>query len=400
MNDVYIVSSVRTPIGKFGGALKEFSASDLGSIAIKSSINKIVINQKDIDMIILGNVLRTGHGQNIARQSAKKAGIPEEVDGYCLDMVCSSGMMSIINGSQMIKSNDANLIISGGIESMSQAAFSVNHDIRWGIKMQFAKEHNLNDTIISDGLTDPFNLKLMGEEADMIAKKYNINRNELDTVAYESHKRASEAINKDYFSDEIVPIKARNPNQKIKEMIEIKNDEGIRNNTSLEKLSTLKTVFSENGLHTAGNSSQLSDGAASIVLAGEKFVKENNLKPIAKILGYSWKGIESWRFTEAPVIAIKNLLKKINKNIDDIDYFENNEAFAVNSVILNKELDIQYNKLNVFGGAIAMGHPIGASGARLLVTLINVLNKKKAKTGIASLCHGTGGATAIALELL
>jgi len=390
--NVYIVSAVRTPIGKFGGSLKDLSPVDLGTIAIKEAIRRAKIDPKKVDITIMGNVLRAGHGQDISRQCAIRAGVPYEIDGFSIDMVCSSGMMSVINASQMIKSGDADIVIAGGTESMSQAMLAVKSDIRWGVRMLMGKRLEFIDTMLIDGLTDPFNMKLMGQEADMVAKAHNITRKELDEIAYESHLRAHNATVKGYFKSEIVEI---NVNGKT-----IDKDEGIRSDTTLEKLSNLPPAFNPDGLHTAGNSSQISDGASALIIMSEKAVRELNVEPIARILGYSWVGIESWRFTEAPIFAIKKLLSKLEMDITKFDYFENNEAFAVNNVLLHRYLGIPYDRLNVFGGAIAIGHPIGASGARIITTLLNVLSKMKGERGIASICHGVGGATAIAVELL
>ncbi|MCY0859124.1 MAG: thiolase family protein [Sulfolobaceae archaeon] len=391
-SDVYIVSAVRTPIGKFGGAFKDISPVELGTIAIREALKRANVDPSKVDIVIMGNVLRTAHGQDLARQAAIRAGIPVSVDGYCVDMVCSSGMVSVINGAQMIKSGDADVVVVGGMESMSQAAFAVKSDIRWGVKMLMSRSLDLIDTMLKDGLTDPFNFKLMGQEADMVAKEHNISRSELDEIAYESHMRAARATDNGYFLKEIVPVEV-NGNV-------INADEGIRRDTSLEKLSKLKPAFNPDGYHTAGNSSQISDGASALVLMSEKAVKELKVEPLAKILGYSWVGIESWRFPEAPIYAIKKLLDKINMPIDKFDFFENNEAFAVNSVLVNRYLGIPYDRLNVFGGAIAIGHPIGASGSRIITTLLNVLSRNHGRYGIASICHGVGGATATAIELL
>ena len=390
--DVYIVSAVRTPIGKFGGVFKDIPPADLGSIVIREALRRANIEPSKVDITIMGNILRAGHGQDLARQAAVKAGIPMEIDGYCVDMVCSSGMISTINAAQMIKSGDADIVVAGGMESMSQAMLAIKSEARWGVKMLLSRKLEFIDTMLMDGLTDPFNMKLMGQEADMVAKAHNFTRRELDEVAYESHKRAAEATDKGYFLKEIVPVKIGEK--------EITQDEGIRRDTSIEKLSQLKPAFTQDGFHTAGNSSQISDGASALILMSEKAVKEYNVEPIAKILGYSWVGIESWRFTEAPIFAVRKLLQKLNMDISQFDYFENNEAFAVNSVLYNRYLGVSYDKLNVFGGAIALGHPIGASGARIITTLINVLSTMGGKRGIASICHGTGGSTAIAIELL
>ena len=390
--DVYVVSVARTPIGKFGGVFRDISPVDLGAIAIKEALRRANIEPSKVDIVIMGNVLRAGHGQDLTRQAAIKAGIPVEVDGYSVDMVCSSGMMSVINAIQMIKSGDADIVVAGGMESMSQAMLAIRSDVRWGIKMLMNKKLELIDTLLFDGLTDPFNMKLMGQEADMVAKAHNITRRELDEVAYESHRRAAEATDKGYFLKEIVPVKVGEK--------EVVQDEGIRRDTSIEKLSQLKPAFGPDGLHTAGSSSQISDGAAALVLMSEKAVKEYKVEPLAKVLGYSWVGIESWRYPEAPIFAVKKLLQKLNMDISQFDYFENNEAFAVNNVLYNRYLGVPYDRLNVFGGAIALGHPIGASGARIIATLINVLSTMGGKRGIASICHGIGGSTAIAIELL
>ncbi len=391
--NVYIVSAVRTPIGKFGGSYKDISPADLGAIVIKEALSRGKVDPKDVEITILGNILRAGHGQDVARQAAVKAGIPWEIDGYSVDMVCSSGMMSVMNAVQMVKSGDADVVVAGGVESMSQSMLAVPSNIRWGVKTIMPPNRvEFIDTMQMDGLTDPFNMKLMGQEADMVAKSHNFTRRELDEVAYQSQKRAYEATSKGLNKAELVEVEINGQ--------KVNADEGIRPDTSVEKLQKLRPAFGQDGLHTAGNSSQLSDGASAMVIMSERAVKERKLEPLAKVLGFSWAGIESWKFTEAPIFAVKKLLKKLNLEITDFDYFENNEAFAVNSVLANRYLSIPYDKLNVFGGAIAIGHPIGASGARIITTLMDVLSKMDGKRGIASICHGTGGSTAIAVELL
>lgn len=392
MPEVYIASVVRTPIGKFGGSLKEVKPHELGAVVIREAMERAGIKPEDVELVVMGNVLRGGHGQDLARQASLRAGIPWDVDGYCVDMVCSSGMMSVANGYQIVKSGDADVIVAGGMESMSQAMFALRADLRWGVKFLQGRNVEFIDTMLFDGLTDPFNFKLMGQEADMVAKERDISRRELDEVAYESHKRAAAAWEKGLFTHEVTPV--RLPNGRLE------RDEGFRPDTTLEKLSALKPAFTEGGLHTAGNSSQISDGATALVLMSERAVKERGVDPIARILGHTWVGIESWRFTEAPIHAVRKLLSKLNMRLSDFDYFENNEAFAVNNVLFHKFLGVPYEQLNVFGGAIALGHPIGASGARIITTLINVLSRMKGSRGIASICHGTGGSTAIGIELL
>jgi acetyl-CoA C-acetyltransferase len=390
--DAYIVSMARSPIGKFGGAFRNTNPVELGSQIARETLNRSRVDPAFVELVVFGNVLRAGHGQDLSRQISIKAGIPNRVDAYSVDMVCSSGMMAVINASQFVSLGDARAVLAGGVESMSQAGFLLSGGLRWGVKSLMDSRMELVDIMLRDGLTDPFNLKLMGEEADMVAGGMGVSRRELDEVAYTSHLRASNAYKKGFFEDEVVPIQV--------DGTIVSMDQGIRQDTSIEKLSSLPPAFSASGLHTAGSSSQISDGAAAMLIMNSKAVNEAGVKPIARILGYSWVGTESWRFVEAPIPAVKKLLEKLNMRINDFDYFENNEAFAVSSVIYHKKLGIDYDKLNVFGGAIALGHPIGATGARIIITLINTLRRLGGRRGIASLCHGVGGATAIAVELV
>ncbi|MGC9146124.1 MAG: thiolase family protein [Nitrososphaeria archaeon] len=392
MMDVYVLTAKRSPIGKFGGVFKSLSPVDLAVQVAKQAIAEANVDASLFDMSIFGNVIRGLHGQNIARQIGLKAGLPYEKDGFSVDMVCSSGMMSIILAENMIRSGDADLILAGGVESMSQSPYCLKGNIRWGVKMLMNEKLMLEDEMLVDGLVDPFNGLVMGQEADMLSKELGYQRGSLDEVAFESHVRAAKTTDSGVFKNEIVPIMLNG--------LAVNIDEGIRRDTSLEKLSALKPAFSKEGLHTAGNSSQISDGAASLVLASEKAVKEMSLAPIAKIIGHSWAGVETYKFPLAPVISTKKLLDKTRTSIKDYDYFENNEAFAVSTLIYRDQLNIDPERLNIFGGAIALGHPIGASGARLVVTLINVLKTMKGKKGIASLCHGLGGATSLGIELV
>ena len=389
--EVYILSAARTPLGKFGGSFRSVSPVELGAAAIKGAVARSGIGASDVDIAVMGNILRAGHGQNVSRQAATAAGIPMEKEAYGVDMVCSSGMMSVVNAAQMVQSGDADIVVAGGMESMSQASLALKGGMRWGVKLISPGSDNLVDTMQTDGLTDPFNLKPMGEEADNLAREYGIAREELDRVSFESHMRAAKASEASS-QREIVPLSVSGK--------EVVSDEGIRPDTTMERLSSLKPAFSSGGLHTAGNSSQLSDGAAALVIAGRKALDERNLKPIARITGYSWAGVASERFIEAPVAALERLSKKTGIEAGSFDYYENNEAFALNSIILNRRIGIDYKKINPFGGAIALGHPIGASGARIIVTLLNVLSANRARSGVASICHGTGGATALSVEML
>jgi acetyl-CoA C-acetyltransferase len=394
MSDVYIVSASRTPLGKFGGGLSGFSPADLGAIAIKSAVEKSGISAENLDLYVLGNVLRAGHGQLIPRQAALKAGIPATVDGYAVDMVCSSGMISIINAMTAIRAKEANLVLAGGMECMSQTGFFLSSRARWGYKLLLGNPEPLADLLLLDGLTDPTTGEGMGDQTDRLAKEHGFSRQNLDEVALYSHQRAASATEKGLFKNEIAPIEI-----KTKKGVEIiEKDEGIRAETTLESLAKLRPAFSKEGVLTAGNSSQISDGAAALIIASEEAVNKYGLKPIAKVLAGTWSGGETWRFPEYPVFAAKKLLARLNKEVSDIDLFENNEAFAVSSLLFNTMLGVPSEKLNINGGAIALGHPIGSSGARIVVTLINALQQQDKTLGMAALCHGTGGGTAIAIE--
>ena len=396
MDEVFIVSAARTPIGRFGGALKQVSPADLGAHAMRAVLDRARIDGKDLDLYIMGNILRAGHGQLVPRQAAIKAGIPQDVDGYAVDMVCSSGMMSVMNAATAIKAGEADLILAGGIESMSQAGFFLSHKARWGYRLLMGAPEQLRDTLLHDGLTDPIAEGLMGALTERLVIEWEISRKKLDEVAYYSHKRASEATNKGFFKKEIAPMEINTP----KETISLDYDEGIREDTSLKGLAKLPPAFHKEGMLTVGNSSQISDGAAALILASEQAVKNHKLEPLARVLGGSWAAGESWRYVEAPITAVKKLLDKLDKGSDDFDLYENNEAFAVNTVLFSKLLGIDFERLNVNGGSIALGHPLGCTGARIIVTLLNALEERDAKNGIATLCHGTGGATAIAIEKL
>lgn len=396
MKDVFIVSTARTPIGRFGGSLKDFSPTDLGAHAMKAALDRAGVDGKELDLYIFGNILRSGHGQLLPRQAAVKAGIPQEIDGYAVDMVCSSGMMTVMNAATAIKAGEADLVLAGGMESMSQAGFFLTHRARWGYKFLMGAPEQLQDTLLHDGLTDPIADDGMGNETERLVDEYEISREELDMVAFDSHRRAAAATDSGFFKKEIAPIEIKSR----KETKVLDYDEGIRPETTPESLAGLRPAFTSNGMLTAGNSSQISDGAAALLIASEEAVEKHGLKPIGRFLGGAWAAGESWRFTEAPVPAVRKLLEKLGKTVDEFDVVENNEAFAINSVLFNKVLGIPYEKLNPFGGAIALGHPIGCTGARLIVTLLNGLAAKDGTFGLASLCHGTGGGTAVAVERL
>lgn len=396
MQPVYIVSAVRTPLGRFGGALADFSPVDLGAISMRAALEKAGISGDLIDLYIFGNVLRSGHGQLLPRQAAFKAGIPDTANGYAVDMVCSSGMMSVMNAATAIAAGEADIVLAGGMESMSQSGLLLSHRVRWGTKLLLNSSEQIIDLLVSDGLTDPTTNEKMGDQAERLAETYGVTRSELDETALYSQERAAMATQQGLFHKEIVPVEIKG--KKGVQLVE--KDEGIRFDTTIEKLAQLKPAFKADGIFTAGNCSQISDGAAALVLASEKAVEEQGLKPIARILKGAWAGGETWRFPEVPIFAVRKLLDKLSMQPSDFDLFENNEAFALSNILFNRFLGIPYEKLNVHGGAIALGHPIGASGARILVTLIHALQEKDGQLGLASVCHGTGGGTAIAIERL
>ncbi|HLO88986.1 MAG TPA: thiolase family protein [Nostocaceae cyanobacterium] len=390
MPAVYIVSATRTPIGKFGGVLAHFSPVELGAIAMGAALEKAGIGGEFLDLYIMGNVLKSGHGQCLARQAACKIGIPKTVTGYGVDMLCASGMMSVINAATAINAGEADIVLAGGMESMSQTGFLLSSRARWGYKSLLGSSEELQDVLVVDGLTDPMTGEAMGEQAERLAASYDVTRTDLDEVALYSQERAIQATEKGWFKSEIIPIKIANQI--------IDKDEGIRSDISLATLSKLQPIFHAQGVFTAGNSSQISDGAAALILASKKAVEHHQLQPIAQLIGGVWTGGESWKFPEMPILAAKKLLEKLKMKIYDFDLFENNEAFALNNLLFNRLLGVPEDKLNVYGGAIALGHPLGASGTRIIVTLLNALQRRKANLGLASICHGMGGGVAIALE--
>lgn len=396
MREVLVVSAVRTPIGRFGGALKDFSPVDLGAHVMKAALEQAGLNGADLDLLVFGQVLRAGHGQLPPRQAALKAGIPNTVDGYAVDMVCASGMQAVANGALAIKNGDAELVLAGGMESMTQTGFYLSSRARWGYKYLAGAPEQLQDILQRDGLSDPLTGEAMGEQTERLAAEFAVTRSELDEVALESHRRAAKAQEACYFSREIVPLEVKTR----KGVERVEKDEGVRPETTLESLAALRPAFKKDGVLTAGNASQISDGAAALLLASPEAVQKYGLKPMARILGNSWAAGEPWRFPEAPIPAVKKLLEKLHLSIADFHLFENNEAFALNNLLFSRLLGVSMDRLNVHGGAIALGHPIGASGARILTTLIHALRTHGKERGLAAICHGTGGSTAMAVEAI
>jgi acetyl-CoA C-acetyltransferase len=345
-----------------------------------------------LDLVVMGNVLRGGHGQLVPRQAAFRAGIPRHVDAMAVDMVCSSGMAAVMTAASQIKAGEMDLVLAGGVETMSSTGFYLDSSARWGYKYAPGGRRVL-DLMARDGLTDPESGEAMGEQTERLISEEGITRAELDEVAAASHDRAARATDSGAFADEIVGV--THGQGKI-----LTRDEGIRPETTIEALSALRPAFRPDGVLTAGNSSQISDGAAALILASERAVTEHGLKPMAHITGSAWAAGEPYRFPEAPIPAVEKLLKKQAKTIADFDLFENNEAFALNSVLFSRRLDVPMDHLNVHGGAIALGHPIGSSGARILVTLLHALRRLDKSAGLAAICHGTGGGTVTAVEMV
>ena len=390
--DVYIVSATRSVIGRFGGALSLQSPAALAAPVLRSALDQAAVSDRLVDLILMGHVLGGGHGQLVARQAAKRAAIPDSVDAVSVDMVCSSGMMSLMMGAAFIQSGTSNLILAGGVESMSQTGFALSSKARWGYKYLSAPNEAVIDLLHKDGLSDPVSGESMGVQAERLAQDVQISRQELDEIAAESHARAHSAALQGRFQAEITPILTK------KGILE--QDEGIRPETTVETLSKLRPVFAEDGVLTAGNSSQISDGSAAILLASGEFVRDYNVQPLARMLGYAWIAGTWERFVEAPIAASRQALHNAGIQVADIDLYENNEAFALSTPLFVRELGIDSERLNVNGGAIALGHPIGCSGARIVVTLLHALKAREKSLGLAALCHGTGGGTALTLEML
>lgn len=396
MSKVFIVNAKRSPIGKFLGELATLSAGELAGQVIKNVIEESNIDINSIDEVVLGNVLSAGQGQGVARQASLYANVPLEVPAYSINMVCGSGMKSIINGYSNIKAGMSNVIISGGVEVMSQAPFIADSRVRLGNKMG---GFELNDSIISDGLTDSFNLYHMGVTAENIVAKYNISRKRQDEFALESQIKAIKAIEDGRFKQEIASIEVKGR----KEVKIIDTDEYPNRNTDIDKLSKLKPVFKKEGTVTAGNSSGINDGASILVLVSEDIINDKQLKPLAEIVSVGQGGVDPSVMGLGPVPAIKDALNKAKLSLDDIELLELNEAFAAQSIGVIEELKLEYGlndewfkeRTNVNGGAIALGHPIGASGARIVTTLVHEMKKRKVKYGLASLCIGGGMGTAI-----
>ncbi len=392
MKEVVILSAVRTPIGSFGGGLKSLSATQLGAAAIRSALEKAGIEPKQVNDVLMGCVLQANLGQAPARQAAKFAGLPNEVNCTTVNKVCASGMKAIALAAQGIRLGDADIVVAGGMESMSNVPF-YSDNLRWGNKYGNV---SLIDGLAKDGLTDVYDGKAMGNAAELCAKECGISRQEQDTFAIESYKRSQAAWEKGYFSNEVIPISI--PQRKGDPLIINKDEEPF--NVKFDKIATLSPAFQKDGTVTAANASTMNDGAAALVLMSLEKAKELGLKPMAKILSYADAEQAPEWFTTTPSLAVPKAVSNAGLKMSDIDYWELNEAFAVVGIENTRRMKLDPAKVNVHGGAVSLGHPLGASGARIIVTLLNVLKTNKAKYGAAGICNGGGGATAMVIENL
>ncbi|HDD0596621.1 TPA: acetyl-CoA C-acetyltransferase [Staphylococcus aureus] len=386
MTRVVLAAAYRTPIGVFGGAFKDVPAYDLGATLIEHIIKETGLNPSEINEVIIGNVLQAGQGQNPARIAAMKGGLPETVPAFTVNKVCGSGLKSIQLAYQSIVTGENDIVLAGGMENMSQSPMLVNNS-RFGFKMG---HQSMVDSMVYDGLTDVFNQYHMGITAENLVEQYGISREEQDTFTVNSQQKAVRAQQNGEFDSEIVPVSIP---QRKGEPIVVTKDEGVRENVSVEKLSRLRPAFKKDGTVTAGNASGINDGAAMMLVMSEDKAKELNIEPLAVLDGFGSHGVDPSIMGIAPVGAVEKALKRSKKELSDIDVFELNEAFAAQSLAVDRELKLPPEKVNVKGGAIALGHPIGASGARVLVTLLHQLNDE-VETGLTSLCIGGGQAIA------
>ena len=390
MKEVYIISAVRTPIGSFGGSLSSLSATQLGSAAIKGALSKANVDAKEVEEVFMGNVVSAGLGQAPARQAALGAGIGTNVPCTTVNKVCSSGMKSVMFGAQAIMLGQADTIVAGGMESMSNAPYYVPK-ARYGYKYGHGQ---LIDGLMHDGLWEVYNQFPMGNCADNTAKEMNISREEQDEYAINSYKRVAKATEEGWFKDEIVPVEV--PQRKGDPLV-ISEDEEYKN-VRFDKIPSLRPVFGKEGTVTAANASTINDGASALILMSKEKADALGLKPIAKIRGFADAAQDPMWFTTAPSLAIPKAMERAGVKKEEVDFFEINEAFSAVALANNKELGLDAAKVNVFGGAVALGHPLGTSGARIIATLHSVMAKNSGKIGVAGICNGGGGASAIVIE--
>lgn len=391
MTEVVIVAAVRTPIGSFGGSLKDISAVDLGSLVIKNAIERAGLEPEQVDEVIMGNVLGAGLGQNVARQMSVHAGVPVTVPAFTINKVCGSGLKAVQLAVQAVLCGDAEVVVAGGAENMSQAPYILPNQ-RWGSRMGNA---TVVDTMLRDGLTDGFEDYHMGITAENVAEQYGITREDQDSFALQSQKRAVVAVEAGRFKEEIVPVEIP---QRRGEPLVFDTDEFPRKDVSLEGLSKLRPAFQKDGSVTAGNSSGINDGAAAVVVMSAEKAKELGVPVLATIKSYASAGLDPKVMGCGPIYASRKALEKAGLTVADLDLVESNEAFAAQACAVAKELNLDLEKVNVNGGAISLGHPIGASGCRILVTLLHEMQKRDAKRGLATLCIGGGMGTALIVE--
>ncbi|MBC7553364.1 MAG: acetyl-CoA C-acyltransferase [Taibaiella sp.] len=392
MKEVYIVSAVRTPLGSWGGSLKDFSATKLGSIAIKGALEKAGVSADEVNEVIMGSVLQANLGQAPARQASRFAGVPDSVPCTTVNKVCASGMKAVMQGAQSIMLGDNDVVVAGGMESMSNVPF-YSENMRWGNKYGNV---TMIDGLAKDGLTDVYHNYPMGNAADFCAKECNISREEQDAFAVESYKRSQAAVNGGLFDNEIIPIAI--PQKKGDPILFSKDEEPF--NVKFDKIAGLRGAFSKEGTATAANSSTMNDGAAALVLMSKEKAEALGIQPIAKLIGYADAEQAPEWFTTSPALAVPKAVAKAGLKMEDIQYFELNEAFSTVGIVNSQKMNLKPEQVNVNGGAVSLGHPLGASGARIITTLINVLAQKGAKYGAAGICNGGGGASAVVIEMM
>lgn len=390
MRRAAIVSAVRTPIGRFGGALKDIPAWRLGALVIDEALRRAGVAAEAVDEVILGNVIQAGQGMNPARQAALRAGLPDRVPALTVNMVCGSGLRAVAMGAQLIALGEAEVVVAGGMENMSRAPFLLN-EARFGYRLGHG---TLIDSLLSDGLTDAFEDCHMGITAENIAREYAISREEQDRFALESQRRAAQAWESGAFDAEIVPV----PISDKAEAVRFERDEHPRPDTTLEALARLRPAFATDGTVTAGNASGINDGAAALVLMAEDRARAEGIEPLALVRSWAWAGVPPRVMGLGPIPALRRALARADLTVADVDLYEVNEAFAVQVLAVQRELGLDPERLNVHGGAIALGHPIGASGARILVTLVHALRRYGGRYGAAALCIGGGMGIALVVE--
>lgn len=387
MAEVVVGSACRTAVGKYGRALRNVEAARLGALVIGEAVQRAGLHGTDVEEVIMGNVISAGLGQAPARQAMLLAGLPDRIGAVTVNKVCASGMKAVAIAADAIRAGSAEVVVAGGMESMSRAPYLVK-EARWGIGYNHVQ---FTDAMIHDGLWDVYNQFHMGVTGEVVAERHAISREDQDRFALESHHRALKAINEGKFKAEVVPVDVPGGGT-------FDTDEGVRHDTSLEKLAKLPPVFKDGGLVTAGNASQLSDGGAALVVMSRTAAERHGVKPLATIVEYATSGTKPEWVMEAPIPTVRKLLKKTGLSIDDFDLFEHNEAYAAASIAVARELGIPLDKLNVHGGAVALGHPLGCTGARILTTLVYAMRDRGAKRGLATLCLGGGNAMAMVLE--